>query len=337
MSTEKGNSEILQQIQTHENAGDLDTLKNIETAAAETSNEEVLQKVKEAILRIQEKAKSTLEMPMEENQIKNLGDQNVEHLVADVDKRIEQTVVEQEELIKKVADAGNTQTDKMESKEQHEFTVEEIRNLLKMIDGNERPNLAVGETIKNIKGELMSVTFTSGEIENIEGEDHEITYLLTLAGQRYKADGTEGRFVSKTFLTKDYDEGMYMSEEVADHIDGAWTNFTPLTESTSNVEQKRILAGEVLFELNEKGIEDPGTKERLAQFAIQCEQSWETKMPQDPNTAHLECALELAELYGQTEKYKEYAVESLEELLPGVEAGGEMEERILHMLKDLRG
>jgi hypothetical protein len=112
----------------------------------------------------------------------------------------------------------------MESKEKREFTVEEIGNLLKQIDGKERPDLLIVERKENIKGELMFICFTNNEKETIEGEEHDVTYLLTVAGQRYNNDGTPGRVISNTFLTKDYDNGMFSSELLADHINGEWTN-----------------------------------------------------------------------------------------------------------------
>ena len=118
----------------------------------------------------------------------------------------------------------------IESKEKHEFTLEEIRNLLKNIDGKEHVDLAIVERIENIKGELISITFSNGENETIEGAERKISYLLTLAGQRYKIDGSEGRFISKTSLSKDFDEGVFYSEDIAHYIDNKWTNFTPFSE-----------------------------------------------------------------------------------------------------------
>lgn len=118
---------------------------------------------------------------------------------------------------------GNENNINIELKEKHNFTIKEISQLLKRIDGKERPDLAIEESIKNIKGDLMSIVFTNGEKETKEGSESIITYLLTLAGQRYKSDGTSGRMVSKTFLTKDYDDGFY-SEELADYVDGEWIN-----------------------------------------------------------------------------------------------------------------
>lgn len=68
----------------------------------------------------------------------------------------------------------------------------------------------------------MFVIFTNNESEVIEGADREITYHVTIAGQRYKADGTEGALITKTFITKNYDDGMFDSKEIADYIDGKW-------------------------------------------------------------------------------------------------------------------
>ncbi len=116
-----------------------------------------------------------------------------------------------------------TEEGNLESNEKHEFTVEEIRGVLKdLLDGKDRLDLAITERIENIKGELTSLTFASGEKETIEGIEHEISYLLTIAGQRYTSDGSPGRVISKTFLTKDYDNGEFYSEEIADYIDGHW-------------------------------------------------------------------------------------------------------------------
>jgi hypothetical protein len=111
-----------------------------------------------------------------------------------------------------------------ESKENHEFTIEDIKNLLKRIDGKEHPDLVIKEKIENIKGETTSIVFTDNEKEMIENKEHEITYLLTLPGQRYKPNGTEGRLITETVLTKDYDDGMFFSEKIAYYSDGKWTN-----------------------------------------------------------------------------------------------------------------
>ena len=117
-----------------------------------------------------------------------------------------------------VSEGGN-----IESKEAHEFTVEEIRQLLKSIDGKERPDLAVTERMENIKGELMSLILESQEKEIRKTREFRVSYSLVVAGQRYMPDGTPGRVVSQTFLTRDFDEtNGYSSEEVADYIDGAW-------------------------------------------------------------------------------------------------------------------
>lgn len=226
----------------------------------------------------------------------------------------------------------------IEKKENHEFTVEEIRGLLKKIEGKEHVDLAVKEKIENIKGELMSVVFSSGEKETIDGMESEITYLLTLAGQRYNKDGTLGRMVSKTFLTKDYDDGMSGSEEFADYVNCEWTNLATVAQPDSNLEKSKIQEEAVFNALNEKGIEDPATKELLGQYAAQCEEECEAAFAGDPSRAHFECALKLARLYGRTEKYKEYAVESLEELLMGAGTiSEEMEKEIIVLIESLKG
>lgn len=117
------------------------------------------------------------------------------------------------------ASGGN----KTESKEKRVFAIEEIREILKTIDGKERPNLFIEETIKNIKGEEMAIVFTDNEKEtDREGKESAISYLLTLPGQRYKSDGTLGRVVYDPFLTKDYNGGDY-SEMLAVYKEGGWT------------------------------------------------------------------------------------------------------------------
>lgn len=125
--------------------------------------------------------------------------------------------------------------------ERREFAVEEICQLLKTIDGKEHPDLVMGERVENIKGELMAVTFTTGEKETVEGIEHEITYLLTFAGQRYNADGSEGRLVSRTYLTKDLDDGRFWSDELADYVNNEWVYLVPVAQSTStsNLEQEK--------------------------------------------------------------------------------------------------
>ncbi len=133
-----------------------------------------------------------------------------------------------------------------ESKEVHEFTLEEIRNLLTKIDGQEHSNLAIKERVENIKGELMSITYSTNERERIDGMEYEISYLLTMAGQRYTKDGKPGRTVSQTFLTKDYDDGMLYSDQWADYANGEWTNFPDVT-----------VRGEVAGGEPQKSIEGP--------------------------------------------------------------------------------
>lgn len=115
----------------------------------------------------------------------------------------------------------------IESQETHEFSVEEIQQVLKNMDGQEHPDLMIGEKIENIKGELTSMIFNSNEMKFIEGANRRISYSLNLAGQRYKTDGTPGRLVSRTFLTKDYDEAEFYVEDVAEYIDGTWVLSSP--------------------------------------------------------------------------------------------------------------
>ncbi len=113
-------------------------------------------------------------------------------------------------------------TQNIESKESHTFSVEEIRDLLKKIDGKERPNLAIKEKSENIQGELMCITFINKERDTVGGVECEVSYMVTVAGQRYLPDGSPGRMTSKTFLTKDYDEGKVHTDQLADYINGEW-------------------------------------------------------------------------------------------------------------------
>ncbi len=148
----------------------------------------------------------------------------------------------EDEKKEKIEDVKNELNDiyaGTESKESHEFTVEEIRGLLKKIDGKEHLHLDIKERVENIKGELMSMTFSTDEREKIEGVEYEISYQLTLAGQRYKKDGTPGRMVTQTFLTKDYDDGMEYSDQMADHVDGQWTNLL----LTAHADEQQAIEG----------------------------------------------------------------------------------------------
>lgn len=113
---------------------------------------------------------------------------------------------------------------KIEQKEKREFTIEDIRQLLKTIDGKERHTLVIEEEIKNIKGELTSIIFTDNEIE----DGSEVSYLLTLPGQRYKKDGTPGNLGEETLLTKDYDGGIY-SKKLAEYREGKWIDLTKIS------------------------------------------------------------------------------------------------------------
>jgi hypothetical protein len=146
------------------------------------------------------------------------------------------------------AEPGDTIHTGAESKETHEFTLEEIRSLLTKIDGQEHLNLAIKERVENIKGELMSITYSTDERVRIDGMEYEISYLLTMAGQRYTKDGKPGRTVSQTFLTKDYDDGMLYSDQWADYTNGEWTNFPDVTTR-----------GEVISVESQKNIEGPLT------------------------------------------------------------------------------
>lgn len=114
------------------------------------------------------------------------------------------------------------QKEGLESKEDREFTLEEIKETLFAIDGIERPSLSIMETVKNVKDETMSITFGAGEKEIVDGGEHEVTYLLTIAGQRYKKDGTPSWVAYTTTITKDYDEGMHRSEDFAEYHNAQW-------------------------------------------------------------------------------------------------------------------
>ncbi len=113
----------------------------------------------------------------------------------------------------------------LESKEDHEFSLEEVRNVLKEIEGKEHPNLSILEEKKTIKGNVMYICFTDGEKEMVGDEECEISYLLTIAGPRYKSDGSEGVEVIRTSISKDYNEGMNGSEELADFKNGQWIKY----------------------------------------------------------------------------------------------------------------
>ncbi len=107
--------------------------------------------------------------------------------------------------------------------------------------------------------------------------------------------------------------------------------FTKETGPERNSEQALIQA------LDAKGIEDQGTKESLSNWAAEQERVFEAKYSDDPNRAHFECALAMARLYAQTEKYKEYAIESLRELLEGAHTVSETaEQEITELLQAFR-
>ena len=89
--------------------------------------------------------------------------------------------------------------------------------------------------------------------------------------------------------------------------------------------------------MNRKGVEDNEARELLTQYSIQCEQEFESRFPDDLNRAHFECALSLALLYGKTDRYKAYAIESLEELLEGAPTlGFEKEREVSDQIRKLR-
>ena len=112
----------------------------------------------------------------------------------------------------------------LESKEDKEFTLEEIKETLFVIDGIERPSLSIKETVRSSKGEIINVTFGTGEKEIIDGQEYEVTYLLTIAGQRYHKDGTPSWVAHRTMITKDYDEGMGGSSDFAEYRNGQWVS-----------------------------------------------------------------------------------------------------------------
>lgn len=112
----------------------------------------------------------------------------------------------------------------VESMEKRKFTVEEIQQLLKTIDGKERTDLVITERAENIKGELIYMVFTSAEKEIKEGKECRTSYLLTLPGQRYKSDGTVGRMITRTSLERTFPDDEFWAEQAADYIDGKWTN-----------------------------------------------------------------------------------------------------------------
>ncbi len=115
-----------------------------------------------------------------------------------------------------------------ESRESHEFTIKEISELLFRVDGKERPDLVILDEQKDMHGNTIGITFTNNEKEVVDNEECEVTYLLTMAGERYKKDGSVARVVSQTSLSKDYDDGMGGSDQIADYINGRWENVAQL-------------------------------------------------------------------------------------------------------------
>ena len=86
---------------------------------------------------------------------------------------------------------------------------------------------------------------------------------------------------------------------------------------------------ELIILLNTNGVEDENTKAKLIAFATQCELEAGFKIKDNPdefgnaNAAQFIVALTMAKLYSQTEKYKDYALESLYELQQGADTVNE--------------
>jgi hypothetical protein len=123
----------------------------------------------------------------------------------------------------------SSQQENNESKERKEFSIEEIQNLLKQIDGKERPKLSILEKKEDRNGELIYMIFSGEEKETKDGQEYDITYNVEFAGQRYNTDGTLGRIKGKTEISKDYDNGIF-SIALGDYIEGEWKNLQKLND-----------------------------------------------------------------------------------------------------------
>ncbi len=78
---------------------------------------------------------------------------------------------------------------------------------------------------------------------------------------------------------------------------------------------------EVVIEaLNTKGIEDPETKELLGKYVDQCHAEADAEALADPeshdasNRANIKADIKIAMLYSKTDRYKDQALQSLEDV-----------------------
>jgi hypothetical protein len=83
---------------------------------------------------------------------------------------------------------------------------------------------------------------------------------------------------------------------------------------------EKISEQEVIEALNTKGLEDPEAKEMLGIYVDKChaeadaEAASDPEIPEASNRANIKAEIKIATLYSKTEKYKDIARESLEEI-----------------------
>jgi hypothetical protein len=109
----------------------------------------------------------------------------------------------------------------------------------------------------------------------------------------------------------------------------------PLPADPGGFEQAEVTEAQIIQALDAKGIEDVETKELLVKYASKLESDFENKNPQDPNRAHFECTLTLARMYAKTEKYKEYALQSVKELFEANTLKEDRDEEIKDLIDSL--
>ncbi len=114
-----------------------------------------------------------------------------------------------------------------------------------------------------------------------------------------------------------------------------------MSESFENIpvsEQQLIEA------LNTKGAEDPEAKELLKGYVDQCHAEADREAAADPkssdvsNRANIKADIKIVSLYSKTEKYKDYARESLEETLVAAsqdESTEDLAEEIIRLIENL--
>jgi len=84
-------------------------------------------------------------------------------------------------------------------------------------------------------------------------------------------------------------------------------------EQFPNSEKAPLTEEQMISLLNERGIENDEGKEALVKYVENKEK--EADLNPDSKRSRLDVALHMAQLYFKTNNYKEYAVESLHELL----------------------